>query len=73
MNAEKILEFWFHPNTQPFWFKQSDEFDQLIDDKFNHIHQQASQCELWNWRHNIQGRLAEIIILDQFSRNLYRE
>jgi len=33
----------------------------------------ASQAELWSWRSNAEGRLAEIIVLDQFSRNLYRD
>ena len=35
--------------------------------------QHAKQAELWTWRENAEGRLAEIIILDQFSRNLYRD
>lgn len=73
MNYQTILDFWFNPKTQPFWFNKSNEFDQLIHDRFAHVHQEASQCELWTWRDNIHGRLAEIIVLDQFSRNLYRE
>ena len=31
------------------------------------------QCELWTWRETAEGRLAEIIVLDQFSRNLFRD
>lgn len=72
MNNEKILAFWFDPKTKPLHFTQSDTFDQLIHEQYQDIHHQASQCELWQWRETIQGRLAEIIILDQFSRNLYR-
>ena len=41
--------------------------------RFSTIHRQASQCELWSWRDSPQGRLAEIIVLDQFSRNIYRD
>ena len=33
---------------------------------------QARACELFEWRKNPKGRLAEIIVLDQFSRNIYR-
>ncbi|WOE30939.1 MULTISPECIES: DUF924 family protein [unclassified Acinetobacter] len=73
MNYHTILDFWFQPQHQVFWFKQDDQFDQKIHDQFQQIHQQASQCELYHWRDNIAGRLAEIIVLDQFSRNLYRQ
>ena len=40
---------------------------------FQAIHHQAIQAELWSWRKTAEGRLAEIIVLDQFSRNLYRD
>jgi len=73
MDYEHILAFWFHPDTVPFHFTQNNIFDQSIHDNFHKIHHQASQCELWEWRNTAQGRLAEIIILDQFSRNLYRD
>jgi uncharacterized protein (DUF924 family) len=73
MNYQTILDFWFDENTQPLWFAKSDEFDQNIEKNFKAIHQQASQSELWHWRNSAKGRLAEIIVLDQFSRNLYRD
>lgn len=37
------------------------------------MHQQVAQGEKASWRETIQGRLAEILVLDQFSRNLFRE
>lgn len=67
-----VLAFWFNPQHQPLWFKQDDAFDQIIHEQFLELHQEARQAELWSWRKTIQGRLAEIIILDQFSRNLFR-
>lgn len=73
MNSEQILAFWFNPDTIPFQFAKNTTFDQIIHDQYSEIHRQASSCELWQWRETIQGRLAEIIILDQFSRNLYRD
>lgn len=72
MHYDMVLNFWFDQKNQAFWFSQDHEFDRKIHQQFKHIHQQASQCELWHWRDNIHGRLAEIIVLDQFSRNLYR-
>ncbi|WP_180178448.1 DUF924 family protein [Acinetobacter sp. YH01005] len=73
MNYQDILEFWFNPENQPNWFAKSNNFDVLIEKKFKDIHQAASQAELWQWRTNAEGRLAEIIVLDQFSRNLFRD
>ncbi|WP_313043465.1 DUF924 family protein [Acinetobacter sp.] len=73
MNYQDILEFWFNPENQPNWFAKSNNFDVLIEKKFKDIHQAASQAELWQWRTTAEGRLAEIIVLDQFSRNLFRD
>jgi len=73
MNYQTILDFWFSPKTQPFWFSKSDAFDQQLNSQFAHVLEQARLGELWSWRENAVGRLAEIIVLDQFSRNLYRD
>ena len=72
MNYQDILDFWFSAETQPFWFAKSDQFDEQLRNRFAHTLEQARQCELWTWRTSVEGRLAEIIVLDQFSRNLYR-
>ena len=72
MNYTDILDFWFHPETEPYWFAQSDAFDQSLAQKFAETLEQAAAAELWSWRKTIEGRLAEIIVLDQFSRNIYR-
>ena len=73
MNYQEVIDFWFNPETQPHWFAKSDAFDQILRDRFKHVLEQARQCELWSWRENAEGRLAEIIVLDQFSRNLFRD
>ncbi|TCM68724.1 uncharacterized protein (DUF924 family) [Acinetobacter calcoaceticus] len=73
INEHTVLDFWFNSATQPFWFAKNDEFDQQLRDKFSTILQQARQAELWSWRKTAEGRLAEIIVLDQFSRNIYRD
>ena len=71
--AQKVLDFWFDKQTQPFWFVKSDEFDKILSDEFADTLRQASLGELDTWRDTMQGRLAEIIVLDQFSRNIYRD
>lgn len=69
---DNILEFWFVEIDSAFWWKKDAAFDALIKDRFGAVHAQAAQCELYNWRVTPRGRLAEIIVLDQFSRNIYR-
>jgi uncharacterized protein (DUF924 family) len=73
MNPEDILHFWFQEIEQSQWWIKDLAFDQLIIDKFSTIHYSANACELFEWRTSPRGRLAEIIILDQFSRNMYRD
>ena len=70
---EDILNFWFQEIDPKMWFTKNSEFDDLIRSRFFDIHTQAKKCELFSWRSEAKGRLAEIIILDQFSRNLFRD
>ncbi len=72
MKAQTILDFWFKELKPKDWFIKNLELDQLIKNRFYNIHQQAKQGELWHWRTQADSSLAEIIILDQFSRNIYR-
>lgn len=73
MQASDILKFWFEEISSKSWFVNDPEFDQLIAENFLSIHKAAAAGELFSWRKSAQGRLAEIIILDQFSRNIFRE
>jgi uncharacterized protein (DUF924 family) len=70
---QDIIKFWFEEIEEAFWWKKDEGFDQLLRDRFSTIHQQARQGELSTWRATAQGRLAEIIVLDQFSRNMFRD
>lgn len=71
--AKSVLDFWFDESTKPFWFAKSDEFDTRLCNQFANVLEQARLGELDHWRSTMEGRLAEIIVLDQFSRNLYRD
>ncbi len=51
---------------------KDERLDRLIADRFGEVHRQAAAGELFSWRSSPQGRLAEIIVLDQFSRNIFR-
>lgn len=67
-----ILHFWFEECTPAQWWKADPDFDALIAARFLPTLQQAMQGELYHWRSDARGRLAEIIVLDQFSRNVFR-
>ena len=67
-----VLSFWFEETSPKQWWAKSDEFDRLIESRFGALHAAAAACELHSWRETPGGRLAEIIVLDQFSRNVHR-
>jgi uncharacterized protein (DUF924 family) len=69
---KEILSFWFEEISPERWWVNSPEFDRIIIARFGSVHRAAAQCELVDWRKSAEGRLAEIIILDQFSRNIFR-
>lgn len=68
----EILRFWFEEIEPSQWWKKDENLDRLIVERFADIHRRATLCELYDWRKEAHGRLAEVIVLDQFSRNMYR-
>jgi uncharacterized protein (DUF924 family) len=71
-SAEDVLRFWFEETPPSQRFRSKPAFDQEIGRRFEATLEAAARCELVSWRETPQGRLAEIIVLDQFSRNLRR-
>lgn len=71
--AKAVLDFWFDPANQPYWFLKNEAFDMVIRRQFYDCWVAAGKGLLADWRDTIEGRLAEIILLDQFSRNLNRD
>lgn len=69
---EEILRFWFEEIEPSQWWKKDDDFDRALIARFSAIHAGAARCELFEWRVTPKGRLAEVIVLDQFSRNMFR-
>lgn len=72
-NARQVLAFWFEETEPAQWFKKDLAFDALIRERFLPLLESAARCELDAWRTTSHGRLAEIIVLDQFSRNAFRD
>ena len=69
----EIIDFWFEELEPAQWWIKDDALDQHIQTRFGATHIAATLGELEPWREIADGRLAEIIVLDQFSRNIYRD
>lgn len=72
MNYKEILDFCFNEAGIEKFFEKDIDFDILLKERFTAVLEQAAAAECYVWRKSVEGRLAEIIILDQFSRNIYR-
>lgn len=72
-NYQEVIDFWFQELCPEQWFKKDESTDLLIKERFSSIHSAAVKGELYKWRYMALGRLAEIIVIDQFSRNIFRE
>ncbi|MBW6392368.1 MULTISPECIES: DUF924 family protein [Halomonadaceae] len=71
--CDAVIAFWFEELAPVQWFRKDAELDEAIRRRFAALHDAAAAGELWRWRATPRGRLAEILVLDQFSRNLYRD
>lgn len=69
---EQVLAFWFEEVDPGMWWAAEPAFDEMLRERFLSTLESAARGELFSWRANPQGRLAEVIVLDQFSRNIYR-
>ncbi|HQC81205.1 MAG TPA: DUF924 family protein [Accumulibacter sp.] len=73
MTDADVLQFWFEETPPARWWAKSADFDRLIERRFGALHAAAMRGELHAWRTGAAGRLAEILVLDQFSRNIFRD
>lgn len=72
LDSRAVLDFWFSDIEPAQWWKPHPAFDALVRARFGELHRAAAQGELYAWRADVSSRLAEIIVLDQFSRNIHR-
>lgn len=70
--AEEVLRFWFDETNPEAWWTTDPDFDRAIAERFGGLLGRATGGELSGWRGTARGRLAEVLVLDQFSRNLHR-
>jgi len=69
---DDVLRFWFEELTPAHWFRVDPAFDSMLSERFAALHRAGAAGELYTWRATPAGRLAEVIVLDQFSRNIHR-
>jgi uncharacterized protein (DUF924 family) len=70
--GEDILHFWFEETKPEAWWTADPAFDRRIAKRYGGLLDRAAAGELSDWRSSARGRLAEILVLDQFSRNVHR-
>lgn len=68
-----VIHFWFQELKPADQFAKNLKIDDEIRRRFQSTLEKAARAELFAWRETPTGRLAEIIVLDQFSRNIFRE
>ena len=80
MNPEDVLEFWFgvpgnpdYAKPRPLWFTKSEATDQLVRQRFTDTVEAALSGQLDGWAVTPRGALASILVLDQFTRNIFRD
>jgi uncharacterized protein (DUF924 family) len=73
LGAADVIEFWFSELSASDWWKKDPALDRRIAQTFGAVHAAAVRAELFHWRANAEGRLAEVLVLDQFSRNIHRD
>jgi uncharacterized protein (DUF924 family) len=77
--ARDVLDFWFGaPGSASFgterkvWFKKDEAFDALVAERFGSLIERALRGELDAWSEAAQDALARVLLLDQFTRNVFR-
>ena len=76
-----VLELWFGELDErgiadaehvARWWKKDESFDELLRSRFGTLHEAVVGGECDGWLESPRGRLAHVIVLDQFSRNMFR-
>ena len=72
MTADEVIRFWFEELQPGDHWAKNPQLDNEIAARFGELWAAAARAELFAWRTAPEGRLAEILVLDQFSRNIWR-
>tara|TARA_B100001027_G_scaffold77661_1_gene53071 strand:+ start:1884 stop:2429 length:546 start_codon:yes stop_codon:yes gene_type:complete len=72
-DIKNIIEFWFKDCKPKDWFKKNKKFDLIIEHRFLKLVENALQNKLNFWEKSMDGSIALILLLDQFTRNIFRD
>ncbi|WP_434053831.1 MAG: DUF924 family protein [Roseibium sp.] len=72
LTIQEVLQFWFAKGMARNWFDGGEAFDVEVSKRFGPTLRAAATGKLENWTETVEGRLAIVIVLDQFSRNIHR-
>jgi uncharacterized protein (DUF924 family) len=79
VDAQAVFDFWFGPEgsaernqARDVWFRKDPAFDALIEQRFGPLVERALRDELRDWQAAPESALARILLLDQFTRNIFR-
>ena len=67
-----VIQFWFEETEPKQWFIKDEVFDKLIKERFEALVTSALSGQLDRWSETAEGNLALILLLDQMTRNIYR-
>ena len=70
---QSVIEFWFSDRVKEKWWDKDTEFDQEIKAKFLNLHRELANQNLDQYLNSAESALAVVIVLDQFSRNMFRD
>ncbi len=73
MQPKDVIHFWFEELSAQQHYTKDPALDANMRARFGLTLEAATRCELFGWRTGPEGRLAEILVLDQFSRNIFRD
>jgi len=73
ITPQNVLDFWFNEIQPESWFKKDADVDALIDAKFGATVKEALAGRCDHWADDRDGCLALILLLDQFTRNIFRD
>ena len=71
-DPERVLTFWFSPESEPWWFEKSADFDLAVRTNLAAPYEAARDGGLNAWERSARSVLALVILLDQVPRNLFR-
>ena len=73
MHYSAITQFWFEEIKPDKWFEKDEDFDSILSKKFSNQVKLALANKLDYWKKNLESCMSLILLLDQFTRNIYRD